>query len=132
MAVAPTATERVEGQLRRVWCNEDGAEVIEEYRINDMGHGTPIDPSPANKGEAAGRHMLDVGISSTRRLVGFWGLNRTDKPTRSAAPLPAPEYKEITPQQAAARNASAQRQLSRTTKVQDVIERALKGAGLMR
>jgi hypothetical protein len=131
VAVAPTASERVEGQLRRVWCNEDGAEVIEEYRIKDMGHGTPIDPSPANKGEAAGPHMLDVGISSTRRLVGFWGLNRTDKPARSAAP-PAPEYREIATQHVAARKVSVQRQLSRTTKVQDVIEDALRGAGLMR
>jgi poly(hydroxyalkanoate) depolymerase family esterase len=131
VAVAPTASERVEGQLRRVWCNEDGAEVIEEYRIKDMGHGTPIDPSPANKGEAAGPHMLDVGISSTRRLVGFWGLNRTDKPARSAAP-PAPEYREIATQHVAARKVSARRQLSRTTKVQDVIENALRGAGLMR
>ena len=117
VAVAPTATEMVKGQLRRIWCNEDGAEVIKEYRIDDMGHGTPIDPSPANKGEAAGPHMLDVGISSTRRLVGFWGLHRTDKPAQPAAPRPAPEYKDSTPPHVAARNVSAQRPLSRTTKV---------------
>jgi hypothetical protein len=96
VALAPTAIATIKGQLRRVWCNEDGAEVIEEYRIDDMGHGTPIDSSPANKGETAGPHMLDVGISSTRRLVGFWGLHRTDKPAQPAAPHPAPKYEEIT------------------------------------
>jgi poly(hydroxyalkanoate) depolymerase family esterase len=102
-AVSPTETETIEGQLRRVWCNEDGTEVIEEYRIENMGHGTPIDPSPANGGEAAGPHILDVGISSTRNLVGFWGLHRLDKPAQSAAPRPAPKHREMTPQHVPAR-----------------------------
>jgi poly(hydroxyalkanoate) depolymerase family esterase len=132
VAVSPTATQTVAGQLRRVWCNEDGAEVIEEYLIEGMGHGTPIDSSPANEGEAAGPHMLNVGISSTRRIIRFWGLHQEERPAHSAAPHRMPRLEKITPPQVGQSEASAPRHLSRTTKVQDVIEKALRGAGLMR
>jgi hypothetical protein len=129
---SPTATETIEGQPRRIWCNEDGSEVIEEYRIEDMGHGTPIHPSLANEGEAAGPHMLDVGISSTRRLVHFWGLNRPDRAGPSAAHEPTPVSRKITPRPMSEREQPAPPRPSRTNKVQHVIENALRSAGLMR
>ena len=37
-----TRVEQTDGFPRQVWCNEDGREVIEEYIIGGMGHGTPI------------------------------------------------------------------------------------------
>jgi len=70
----PTRVEEVDGFPRKVWCDADGREVIEEYIIRDMGHGTPI----SAKGEEGlgneGKFMLDVGISSTRHIADFWGL----------------------------------------------------------
>jgi hypothetical protein len=40
-----------------------------------MAHGTPLDPSDQVRGEIAGAHMLDAGISSTQHLLRFWGLS---------------------------------------------------------
>ncbi|MFO8045851.1 MAG: PHB depolymerase family esterase [Halomonas sp.] len=70
----PTRDEEVDGFPRKVWCNAEGREVIEEYIIKGMGHGTPI---MAGGGEGLGeedKFMLEVGISSTRRIAHFWGL----------------------------------------------------------
>lgn len=65
---------RVDGLLRRVWCDATGREVIEEFTIAGMGHGTPL----AAAGEAglgvAGPFMIEAGISSTRHIAHFWGI----------------------------------------------------------
>lgn len=70
----PTRVEEVDGFPRQVWCNEVGREVIEEYIIKGMGHGTPIMAGgDEGLGEEA-KYMLEVGISSTRHIAHFWGL----------------------------------------------------------
>lgn len=72
----PTRVEDIDGFPRQVWCNEQGQEVIEEYIIGGMGHGTPIRAGgAAGLGEAA-KYMLEVGISSTRHIAHFWGLTK--------------------------------------------------------
>ena len=71
---APDATERVDGQLRRVWRDATGRAVIEEYAIAGMGHGTPLATSGDGACGVPGPHMLDVGISSTYRIAAFWGI----------------------------------------------------------
>ena len=38
----PTRIDLVDGYPRRVWCDSRGREVIEEYRIANMGHGAPL------------------------------------------------------------------------------------------
>ncbi len=71
---SPTRVEQVDGFPRQVWCNTDGKEVIEEYIIEGMGHGTPI---MAVGDEGLGeedKYMLEVGISSTRHIAHFWAL----------------------------------------------------------
>ncbi|GGK38613.1 extracellular catalytic domain type 1 short-chain-length polyhydroxyalkanoate depolymerase [Salinarimonas ramus] len=70
----PTRIEEVDGFPRRVWCERGGREVIEEYVIARMGHGTPIAAEGGDGLGVAGAYMLEVGISSTRRIAGFWGL----------------------------------------------------------
>ena len=127
-----TATETVEGQLRRVWCNRDGLEVIEEFVIANMGHGIPIHAAPANAGEAAGPYMLDVGISSTRRILAFWKLDRRhERSSAFAQPLPV---------QVGGTTSRLTREHSRSSpppprgssnSVQEIIEKALRSAGLM-
>lgn len=70
----PTRVEKVDGFPRQVWCNADGREVIEEYIIGGMGHGTPIMAGGDEGLGEEGKYMLEVGISSTRHIAHFWGL----------------------------------------------------------
>ena len=76
----PASEELVEGYPRRTWRDRDGRTVIEEYRITGLGHGTPLDPGAAHPGETAGPFLLDAGISSTRRIAGFWGIGGAGQP----------------------------------------------------
>lgn len=70
----PTRVEQVDGFPRQVWCNADGREVIEEFIIKGMGHGTPIMAGGDEGLGEEGKYMLEVGISSTRHIAHFWGL----------------------------------------------------------
>nr|WP_111298482.1 PHB depolymerase family esterase [Paracoccus saliphilus] len=72
----PTRVEEVDGFPRRVWCDDMGRAVIEEYMITDMGHGTPISAEGTEGLGEAGKFMLEVGISSTRHIARFWGLTQ--------------------------------------------------------
>lgn len=72
----PTRVEKVDGFPRQVWCDEDGRVVIEEYIIGRMGHGTPIRAGGDEGLGEEGKYMLEVGISSTRRIADFWGLTQ--------------------------------------------------------
>ncbi|SHF93017.1 esterase, PHB depolymerase family [Loktanella atrilutea] len=74
VAGPPTREEIVDGFPRRVWCNEIGRVVIEEYIIESMGHGTPIQAGGTKGLGEEGKYMLEVGISSTRHIAEFWGL----------------------------------------------------------
>ncbi len=72
---APTRIERIDGYPRRVWCDSGGAELIEEFRIPNMGHGAPLQAGGADGYGASGDYMLEVGICSTKHIVSFWGLS---------------------------------------------------------
>ena len=126
-AKSPSRTDAVEGIPHRVWCDRSGREVIEEYRIEGMAHGTPLDASHPDYGEIAGAHMLDVGISSTRHMLRFWGLvpqitNRADVSRTLRHPVRS--TRRSVPR------------LSQTVNVADkvtkTIEDALRAAGLFR
>lgn len=111
LAVAGSDYERINGHCRRSWRNPRGDTVIEAYAIAGMGHGTPI---TARGPEACGTpapHMLEAGISSTRRIAGFWGI--------------APEVADGLSMPMADAMAAA-------TGVEGIIDRALRQAGLLR
>ncbi|NJC06450.1 poly(hydroxyalkanoate) depolymerase family esterase [Sphingomonas kaistensis] len=130
LPAAPSATEKVAGHLRRVWRDGEGRDVIEEYVITSMGHGTPVHPVAANQGEAAGPYMLDAGISSTRRIVAFWKLDGGRKTAATtAAAAASPRVTAALPAVSPPRRGPAAPPVN---KVQDVIEKALRSAGLMR
>jgi len=76
----PTRTQVVDGYPRQVWCDDSGREVIEEYSITKMGHGTPDETGGAEGCGASGNYMLEVGISSTRHIAHFWGLTAVEQP----------------------------------------------------
>ncbi len=116
----PALFETVDGYPRSRWRDDEGRVCVEEYQVTGMGHGTPLDPSSANR-EQAGAFLLSVGISSTRHLARSWGIidPSVDSAADRAAPRPGREESPL-PRAAA------------TTGVHAVIENALRSAGLMR
>ena len=69
----PTRTVLVDSYRRQVWCNPEGSEVVKSYSIAAMGHGTPLNTEGPDGCGESGPFMIDVGISSTIRIAGFWG-----------------------------------------------------------
>ena len=133
---APSRVETVDGYPRRIWFDDAGRAVIEDYSITGMGHGTPLDTIGEDGCGRAGAYMLEAHISSTRHIAHFWGLGHADadagvRPaafTANPAPSTAIAPKHIFTQRIdlpPARPAA-------TTGVAKVIEDALRAAGLMR
>ncbi len=116
----PDRSDRVHNFPRRTWLGPDGSPVIEQYTITGMAHGIPLDPRGG--GEAlgeAGAHMLDVGLSSTALIAAFFGI----------APPPA---ERAARRSHAPRRAPAASAVPTATGVQELIEKGLRAAGLMR
>jgi feruloyl esterase len=121
--VKPDRTDQVSGHPRHAWLGEDGAPLVEQYVITGMAHGIPLNPGTGG-GEAGevGPHMLDVGLSSTDRIVAFFGISSGVAPRSQTAPH-------------ATRHPPRPRAPARpepANEVQAVIENALRAAGLMR
>lgn len=124
VAVQPDV-EAQDGDLAyRGWRSADGRIVIEDHRIHGMGHGTPIAATGAEACGTAGAFMLDVGLSSTRRIAAFWGIadavgmrpaSDTTRPVQRLTRMPTPA---ALPDQPAG--------------VANVINDALRAAGLLR
>lgn len=76
----------VDGQVREVWCDASGREVVEAFHIAGMAHGTPLQVGDEDGmcGEA-GAFLLDVGISSSSHMAAFWGLVGPEPARREAA-----------------------------------------------
>ncbi|RST31291.1 PHB depolymerase family esterase [Sphingomonas ginkgonis] len=129
---APSRIDEVHGYPHRVWSAPDGREVIEEYVITGMGHGTPLSAEGGLSYEVPGPYMLEAGISSTRLIASFWGIN--DQAEHSPltrlvelAPEPVQRLARVDPPLAV----RAATRPSRVSNVQATIERALRSAGLM-
>ena len=75
VAVEPDRSEMVDGYPRMVWTDAEGRDVIEEYSITGMGHGTPLSTQGEEGYGAAGAFMLEAAISSTQRIAEFWGIS---------------------------------------------------------
>ncbi|TIU22460.1 MAG: PHB depolymerase family esterase [Mesorhizobium sp.] len=143
-----TRSEMVDGHSRRVWRNAQGQELIEEYRIAGMGHGTPL----GTAGDAAlgvgGPFMLDVGISSTWHIARFWGIAKPCvkrdakiKPAKANNEALAPGFARAfsmpkagvpnVPHSAKRANIPPSQKPSSAAGIRKVIEDALRSAGLM-
>ncbi len=87
--LSPRATreERVSGYPRHVWCGPDGKVLVESYTVTGMAHGTPLAPGSAEgQAGAAGAFLLDAGISSSHRILEFWGLTPIEPSARRERP----------------------------------------------
>nr|WP_246812069.1 PHB depolymerase family esterase [Microvirga sp.] len=144
---SPSLSETVDGYPRRVWTNASGDDVVEEYVITGMAHGTPLAVGDdENSYGAAGPFLLDVGISSSYRIAQFWGLteqnadiSRVSAPSEPARRNPSPlvidqpAADEWTAQDATRKPQQDPRH-SRAPHmdVGSVITKALRAAGLMK
>lgn len=118
IADQPAQADVVDGNERSAWKSNQGADAVELYRIGGMGHGTPIDASSGYG--APGPYMLDVGVSSTEHIARGWGL--TPSFELRAKPQFAAEAVDQEPTGSP----------KVTNHIQDVIESALRSAGLMK
>jgi feruloyl esterase len=74
LSVTPSVCVRVGGFPREVWRTDRG-EVIENYTISDMPHGTPLAVGEVEGAcGAAGPFLLPVGISSSYQIAKFFGI----------------------------------------------------------
>ena len=135
----PTRTEAVDGYPRRVWCDDGRREVIEEYSITGMGHGTPLDTLSGDGCGQSGAYMLETSISSTHHICRFWGLARESEGSEALDPVsPALPKNNGRRALAAAPLSDAQAQRvafdapAPSETIGKAIEGALRAAGLMR
>ena len=119
----PNRVDHVNNHPRQIWTGADGRPVVEQYNITGMAHGVPLDPGSGEHalGEV-GAHMLDVGLSSTGHIAAFFGI----------APLPPSEAKTPKRQAGSKVNPASSSRKMQPNDVKDVIEQALKAAGLLR
>ncbi|GAA2867616.1 poly(hydroxyalkanoate) depolymerase family esterase [Aminobacter niigataensis] len=115
----------VDGHTRRVWKDGSGRDVIEQYDIAGMGHGTPLATAKEAGRDGlgtAGPFMIDVGISSTHHIAHFWGIAKLAEfePKREPRGI-RPQDKAMAPSRAAPADG-----------IRKTIEDALRSAGLMR
>lgn len=141
---SPVRKEAVDGQTRQVWCDADGHAVIEKYSISGMGHGTPLKTGGEDGLGHAAPFMLDVGISSTRRMAAFWNLAGRDargsqSATASADPAAGTALRpHIAPEKSRpvrvepAEHPRPKGSTDSAAGIGKVIEHALRAAGLMR
>lgn len=131
----PDKAEEIAGHRHHIWTDMSGRPIVEDYRITNMGHGTPLATTGAEACGAAMPHMLEAGISSTRRIAASWGLTGDGQQAASApraqndsSNLPAARISRLEPMPPVPpRPADAAK-----GGVEKVIQDALRAAGLMR
>lgn len=147
LSAEPGRSDIVNGYPRRAWSDASGDEIIEEYVITGMAHGTPLATgNDENSYGAAGPFLLDVGISSSYRIAKFWGLTESSERKDWSRPSPRsipqasePATHPLLPAAAApkAESTARERQQNRqaatsSLDIGSVITKALKAAGLMK
>lgn len=128
VAKQPAATEKDKEYVRHVWLDSSGRDVIEQYIIVGLGHGTPVKTSGIDACGVVGSHMLEAGVSSTRRIAQSWGLTAG---CSIAMPPPTQSSRQVRSDVVhvpvdGAKVVSARRSVS------SMIDAALRAAGLMR
>ncbi len=119
VAARPNLLQDIDGHTYEAWRDPSGRELIEHYQISGMDHGTPLDPT-TGYGKAA-PYMLDVGISSTVQIARAWGLTPSFERRASPRTTGAPDSSHV-----------HQSSPASVDGIQEVIERAMRSAGLMK
>lgn len=145
LRAGPSRSDVVDGYPRRSWTDAAGNDVIEEYVITGMAHGTPLAVgNDENNYGAAGPYLLDVGISSSYRIAAFWGLTGSSEQADWSRPTYVPASSSIDVAVHAAgsderpraepswRDQQRRRPSPSQHDIGSVITKALRAAGLMK
>lgn len=125
-AERPDRTDRVHGNPHRVWCDQAGRAVVEEYSITGFGHGAPLATIDSAHGEKSAPFMVEAGISSTHLISRFWGIvPHEDREMQNDLSRPS------SPRNQPPRRTQRSKQSSRP-QIGKVIDDALRAAGLIR
>lgn len=132
----PVTARTPAGRDFLVWLSPAGDPVVELHRIAGMGHGVPLRTGGDDAIGTAGPYMLDVGISSSLEIALGWGIADRRVDLRRAAPSAADGPETLSTGAAkGSRTAGHARPGGRpnaANSVKDVIETALRAAGLMK
>ena len=120
--------ELVEGAVRLSWDDR-----LELYTLPLLGHGTPIDSHDVG---TAAPFILQAGISSSRRIAGFWGLMPAAAASAQEPATPAPARPHISlaaePPALPKIEAILKPSLPPADRRTNIILKALKAAGLIK
>lgn len=131
---APSETRAVAGRTRARWLGPDGEVLVESNLVAGLGHGAPLAAGGPEGIGAAGPYMLEAGVSSTLEILRFWGLM---EPAAEFADAPAAPSGDAAPRPGATAGGVADQVMASVSgrvpdDVRDIIESALKAAGLRR
>jgi poly(hydroxyalkanoate) depolymerase family esterase len=124
LSLMGASQEMVDGAIHLNWGDK-----LEVYTLPALGHGTPI--SARDLGQP-GPFILEAGISSTRHIAEFWDLAPAAGFRSVPQPVPASVQKEPQSPLPEIESALLHRPQRAQSKVENVIWRALKAAGLVR
>jgi poly(hydroxyalkanoate) depolymerase family esterase len=136
LTTAPKLRQVVDGHPREVWVDEAGEELIEAYRVANLGHGTPLATGKSGHDYgSAGPFFLEAGISSSYHIAKFFGLTAggirpVGEAANEAQPRPVPEVAAL--QESATFNAKPEPAHASGFDVGEVINKALRAAGLLK
>src|SRR5258706_1159329 len=123
LSLAGAKQDVVDGGIRLRWGTQ-----LEVYTLPVLGHGTPVDSRDVGQ---PGPFILEAGISSTRRIAEFWGLAQAAVSRPTAKPVPVEPKRPALPEIEAALLPQSAETVVRP-KLENIILRALKAAGLIR
>jgi feruloyl esterase len=137
----PEREEKQSGHLRRTWNNAAGEPVVEEYIVAGLGHGTPLATGAgAEHFGATAPYLLETGLSSSYRIVQFWGIARhvpagevkPPQEVQPVSPVASPTPAKIALIPAAPQPRPAPPGPSPRHDIGAIINKALKSAGLLK
>lgn len=126
----PSRVEAAGDHTRRVWFDLEGREVIEEYEVRGLSHGAPLSTLDPESEESPGPHMLEAGISSTRLIAHFWGIDGVNG--SNSASLARGDQTDSREPRSEMRRSVLQPTSCTTEGVETIIEKGLRTAGLLR
>lgn len=129
VSAGPAQARTPDGRLFEVWMSKAGEPVVEHHRFPGMGHGAPVGPGGPDGCGSAGPFLLDVGTSSSREIALGWGIASAEPRARSSSAAEAPA--QDAPKRASAK-ARPKAAAAPTDPVSQVIEKALRTAGLLK
>jgi poly(hydroxyalkanoate) depolymerase family esterase len=83
---APNCDETTGNHRIRNWRDGSGQDVIEAHTIVGMGHGVPLAPMGKHQCGLAGPMHFDVGVSSSARILSFFGISEAAIGSQQATP----------------------------------------------